>query len=263
MARMDKRIAVIALAFGAVAFGDPAYFGVTSGNKLYAEGKYEEALAEYLKAKASDPTRSEADYNAGVAQFKTGRFKESASAFERALGSGKAQLKSPAAYNRSAALYAEGVSAMEAGELKEAMPMLKASVEGYKAALKEKPSDGDIRHNLELALEKLKEAEEQKEMQGKDSDPDSKDSSGKDGQGKKEKEKDVSKKDDQSKEDKKPSASEKKPEQGNDGGSETKQEMTAEEAERALAAVQSDEKDLRKKIRNQNMKERPKSGKDW
>lgn len=251
---MDKRVAVIALAFGAVAFGDPAYFGVTSGNKLYAEGKYEEALAEYLKAKAADPARSEADYNAGIAQFKTGRFKESAGAFERALGSGKAQLKSPATYNRSAALYAEGVSAMEAGELKEAMPMLKASAEGYKAALKEKPSDSDIRHNLELALEKLKEAEEQKKKQEKDSHD-------KDGQDKKEK--DGSKKDDQSKEDKKPSASEKKPEQADNGGSEKKQEMTAEEAERALAAVQSDEKDLRKKIRNQNMKERPKSGKDW
>jgi tetratricopeptide (TPR) repeat protein len=253
---MDKRVTVIALALGAVAFGDPAYFGVSSGNKLYAEGKYEEALAEYLKAKAADPARSEADYNAGVAQFKTGRFKESSGAFERALGSGKAQLKGSAVYNRSAALYAGGVSAMEAGDIKEAMPMLKASAEGYKAALKEKPSDGDIRHNLELALEKLKQIEEQKKKQEKDS-------RDKDGQDKKEKEKDGAGKDERSKEDKKPSASEKKPEQADNDGSGKKQEMTAEEAERALAAVQSDENDLRKKIRNQNMKERPKSGKDW
>jgi tetratricopeptide (TPR) repeat protein len=253
---MDRRIAVIALAFGTVAFGDPAYFGVSSGNKLYAEGKYEEALAEYLKAKAADPARSEADYNAGVAQFKTGRFKESAGAFERALEGGKAQLKSPAAYNRSAALYAGGVSAREAGELDEASKMLKASAEGYKAALRERPSDGDIRHNLELALEKLKEIEEQKKKQEKDSHD-------KGGQDKKEKEKDGAGKNEQSKDDKKPSPSEKKPEQADNDGSGKKQEMTAEEAERALAAVQSDEKDLRKKIRNQNMKERPKSGKDW
>lgn len=258
---MDRRAVVIALALGSVAFGDPAYFGVSSGNKLYAEGKYEEALAEYLKAKAADPTRSEADYNAGVAQFKTGRFKESAGAFERVMGGAKDQLKSSAIYNRSAALYAAGVSARETGELDEASKMLTASVGGYKAALKEKPSDGDIRHNLELAIEKLREIEEQKKKQEKDSSSDSKDSRDKGEQDKKEK--DGSGKEDQPKEDKKPSASEKKPEQEDNDGSGKKQEMTAEEAERALSAVQSDEKDLRKKIRNQNMQERPKSGKDW
>jgi tetratricopeptide (TPR) repeat protein len=249
---MDRRAIVILLALGASAFGDPAYFRIGSGNKLYAEGKYEEALAEYSKAKSADPARHEADYNMGAAQFKTGRFKESAGAFERAMGSGNAEMAASAGYNRSASLYSAGVSAKEAGELNEAMPMLKASAEGYKAALRERPSDSDIRHNLELALEKLKEAEKQKQEQ---------DSRDKDEQNKKEK--DGAGKDGQPKEDKKPSEGEKKTDHRNDGGSGKKQEMTAEEAERALAAVQSDEKDLRKKIRNQNMKERPKSGKDW
>jgi tetratricopeptide (TPR) repeat protein len=244
-----------------MAFGDPAYFGVSSGNKLYAEGKYEEALAEYLKAKNADPARSEADYNMGAAQFKTGRFNESSGSFERVMGSGNAQVKDSARFNRSAALYADGVSASEAGELDEAMKMFKASAEGYKAALREKPSDGDIRHNLELALEKLKQAEEQKKKQEKDSNSDSKDSRDKDGQGKKGKEE--AGKDGQSKEEKKPSEGEKKPEKGDDADPGKKREMTAEEAERALSAVQSDEKDLRRKIRNQNMKEQPKRGKDW
>lgn len=258
---MDKRVAVIALAFGAMAFGDPAYFHIGKGNKLYAEGKYEEALAEYLKAKNADPARSEADYNMGAAQFKAGRLKESAEAYERAMGGANAGIKGPARFNRSAALYEGGVSASEAGELDEAMKMFKASAEGYKAALKERPSDNDIRHNLELALERLKQTEEQKEKQGKESGSDSKDSRDKDGQDKKEKE--GAGKDGQPEEEKKESADEKKPGQADDGGAGKKQEMTEEEAERALAAVQSDEKDLRKKIRNQNVKEQPNSGKDW
>ncbi|MBF0633458.1 MAG: tetratricopeptide repeat protein [Nitrospinae bacterium] len=258
---MGKRVAVIALAFGAMAFGDPAYFNIARGNKLYAEGKYEEALAEYLKAKSSDPARSEADYNTGAAQFKTGRLKESAGAYERVMGGANADIKSSARFNRSAALYAGGVSASEAGELDEAMKMFKDSAEGYKAALKERPSDNDIRHNLELALAKLKDAEDQKKKQEQNSSSDSKDSRDNDGQDKKEKEE--AGKDGQPKEEKKQSADHKKPEQSDGAGSGEKQEMTADEAERALAAVQSDEKDLRKKIRNQNVKEQPRSGKDW
>ncbi len=256
---MDRRVVVIAFAFGAMAFGDPAYFHIGSGNKLYAEGKYEEALAEYSKAKTADPARPEGDYNMGAAQFKTGRFKESASAFERALGSGNADIKAGAGFNRSAALYEGGVLAREAGELDEAMRMLKASAEGYKAALRESPSHGDTRHNLELALEKLKETEKQKQEQ--DSSSGDKDSRDKDEQNKKEK--DGAGNDGQPKEDQKPSAGEKKPDRGDDNGSGKKQEMTAEEAERALSAVQSDEKDLRRKIRSQNVKELPKGGKDW
>ena len=256
---MDRRVVVIALAFGAMAFGDPAYFNTGRGNKLYAEGKYEEALAEYSKAKTADPARSEGDYNMGAAQFKTDKFKESATAFERTLAGGNADTKADAVFNRSAALYEGGVLAGEARELDEAMRMLKASAEGYKSALRERPSDGDARHNLELALEKLKEAEKRKQEQ--DSNSASKDSRGKDEQNKKEKDGDG--KDGQPKQDQKPSAGEKKPDRGGDGDSGKKQEMTQEEAERALAAVQSDEKDLRRKIRSQNVKEPPKGGKDW
>lgn len=256
---MDRRAVVIAFAFGAMAFGDPAYFHIGDGNKLYADGKYEEALAEYSKAKTADPARPEGDYNMGAAQFKTGRFKDSSAAFERALGSGNADMKANAGFNRSAALYGGGLSAREAGELDEAMRMLKASVEGYKAALRERPSDGDTRHNLELALEKLKETQKQK--QERDSKSDNKDSHDKDGRDKKEKE--GAGKNERPSDDQKPSAGEKKTDRGNDDGSGKKQEMTAEEAERALAAVQSDEKGLRRKIRSQNMKELPKGGKDW
>jgi tetratricopeptide (TPR) repeat protein len=114
-----------------------------SGNQLYKEKKFTEALPEYQKSleeNAGDPVLS---YNLGNAYFRNEKFDEAIKAFDKPLAEGnESSLRQRAFYNK-------GVSLSKQSKLQE-------SISAYKDALLLNPADNDARINLQKALLELK-----------------------------------------------------------------------------------------------------------
>ena len=125
------------------------------GNRLFAEGKYEEAEKAYLEAQTKSPGQPEILYNIGNALIKQGKFPQGIRALRQSSESGKEQIKTDSLYNTGNALYMTGD--------------FKSSADAFIEALKLHPEDKDAKHNLELALQKLQEQQQQKEQQQSDS----------------------------------------------------------------------------------------------
>src|SRR5690349_5711593 len=71
-----KILAVIFLALPVSLHAQPDNKPVIKGNKLYKEGKFDEAIVEYRKAAATDPNNPVIQYNLGNAVFKKENFDE-------------------------------------------------------------------------------------------------------------------------------------------------------------------------------------------
>ena len=115
------------------------------GNRLYAEGRYEDAEKAYLQAQGADPGRPEILYNLGNSLIKQKKYDPGIVSLRQSMGKGEKGIRESSWYNTGNALFLAG--------------RLKDSVEAYVQALRLNPSDRDAKHNLELALMKLKEQE--------------------------------------------------------------------------------------------------------
>ncbi len=284
MRRASRLVVILVLAGGVAGFGDPAYFANKRGNDNYKQGRYEDALTEYLKAQEREPENKSIDYNLGNAYYKLGRFGDAADAYSRSLkGEGvDKSLRLSAAFNRGASLLEEGSGALKAQKTEEAEKLLTASVEQYKSLLKKDRANNAARHNLELALARLKDIEKRKQEQRHK--PDQKDKKQKEekdqsqSQEKKKGEKETSKNENMDnkknskkqrdeklkagKEDEKKDKAERTDNQNNKSKN-TGKEITPEQALRIFNAIERDEKKLKEKMRAKALRQAPPTGKDW
>jgi tetratricopeptide (TPR) repeat protein len=239
-------------------FGGPAH----EGSALQREGNHQGALEKYKKAQESDPENKALDYNMGGAYHNLGEFEEAAKAFERAAGSADAGLSQNSIFNRGVSLYRAGEAAEGGGDMERAQKMYSASAGGYKALLKTDPKDAAARHNLELALAKIKEMEEKKKE--RQSQP-KRDQSGKKdeqegGKGKDDKAKDDN---DSGKPDEDKSPKDMKRDEARDKDDKGQGMMTPEEARMTLDAVNRDEMELKRALRNKMIPPARRPEKDW
>ena len=127
----------------------PGRGAVETGNRLYAEGRFEEAHEQYLEALRAAPDSPVAPFNNGNALYRTDEFQRATEAFRQAAESGDPAVEARAWYNLGNALYRQ--------------QQLEPALEAYKQALRRDPTDGDAKHNLELTLEQLREQPPQQE----------------------------------------------------------------------------------------------------
>jgi Ca-activated chloride channel family protein len=132
------------------AAGQSARPNVEEGNRLYWEGKYDEAHRKYLEALLDDPESPLILFNDGSALYRDQDFGEAQQRFQEALEDGDPALRSAAWYNLGNALYRQ--------------QRFQESLEAYKEALRANPSDGDAKHNLERVLEQLQQQDQQKQQ---------------------------------------------------------------------------------------------------
>jgi len=123
------------------------------GNRLFTEGRYEEAEKAYLEAQVKSPGKPEILYNLGNSLIKQGKYPNGIQALHQSADTGDARIKTDSLYNTGNALYSMGD--------------FKGSAESFIEALKLDPADKDAKHNLELALQKLQ--QQQKEQSQKQS----------------------------------------------------------------------------------------------
>jgi Ca-activated chloride channel family protein len=136
---------------------------VRLGNEALAAGKFDEALATYQQAAATEPTRAELLYNQAVAHYRKGEYEQARGLFTQATSSGDRQLEAKARFNLADCDYAEAVALAEKDK-PAAIERLNRAISHYRGALQSNPAEGDARANIELAqmlIKKLQEEEKQ------------------------------------------------------------------------------------------------------
>ena len=119
------------------------------GRGDYARGSHQQALEAFERAATARPQDPSVRFNVADGLYKNGRYDEAATLF-KALGADAAQpLAGAARYNLGNSLFQK--------------QDYKGAIQAYREALHAQPGDADTRRNLELALRKLKQQEEQKQ----------------------------------------------------------------------------------------------------
>jgi len=122
-----------------------------TGNERFAEGAYDEALAEYRRAQLDDPDRAEPYYNAANVYNREAQLEETLAQARQALKTAAPNLAAQIWYNLGNAYF-------DAAKWSEA-------IAAYREALQINPDDLDAKHNLELALQKLDDQQQPQQNQ--------------------------------------------------------------------------------------------------
>ena len=119
------------------------YDTVQKGNKLYNNGKFDEALKTYVDGQIEHADDPSLKYNIASAQYKNKNYEEAIKGYLDVAATAKdAKLQEKALYGSGNALFRQG--------------KLEEAIEYYKKALEIDPNDQDAKHNLEFAREELK-----------------------------------------------------------------------------------------------------------
>lgn len=197
---------------------------IREGNKQYNNGNYIEAEKQYRQALEKKKDSYKAMYNLGDAYYKQGKYQEAANQFEM-LSTKKTSRDTLAKVYHNL-----GNSLLKQKEYEK-------SIKAYKNALKNNPNDEDTRYNLAYAQKMLQQQQQQKQKQDQQK------------QDKQDQKKDKEKKDmkDQQQQQQHP-----------------QQQMSKEDAQRLLDALNNDEKDIQKKLKVEKGKGQPvRTDKDW
>ena len=223
---------------------------IRSGNELYEKGDYVESEVSYRRAIEEAAGSLEANYNLAASLYKQEQFKEAAQMYEsiRADSTIENEVSSQVLYN-------SGNSLFKQRELEKAL-------EAYKSSLRINPNDMEAKFNLaytQKLLEEDKKKQEQedqnKDDQDKKDDQQDKENQNKDDQkdqDDKEGDKDQDKQDDQQ-----------KPEDKEGEGEQNRGNISKQDAEQMLNAVQMEEDKTREKQDAKKVKTVGKSGKNW
>lgn len=201
---------------------------VRDGNKKYKDNKFTEAQKNYLDALGKQGNSYRGAFNLGDAYYKQGKYKEAAEQFEM-LTQRKTNNDT-----LSKAYHNLGNSYLKQKEFEK-------SITAYKNALKKNMDDEETRYNLAYAQKMLKQQQEQQKQNQDKKDHD------------KNKDKNKDKNQDKSKDKKK-----------DDKQEQQQQNISKEDAQRLLEALNNDEKKLRDKMNEKKVKvAKTQIEKDW
>jgi len=193
---------------------------IREGNKLYNEKKFSDAEVKYRKSLGTNKNSVAGNYNLGNAYYKQGKFDEASQQYQSIFSN-----KDLTDAQKSRAFHNMGNSLLEAKKYPE-------SIEAYKNSLKLNPKDNDTRYNLAYAQSMLQQQQQQQSKDNKDQKQDNKDQKNKDQKQKQQQQNKEQQKQEQSQE---KQASEKK-------------NISKEDAEKILQALNNDEKNTQKKL---------------
>jgi Ca-activated chloride channel homolog len=221
------RTAVVALVLAAgLGFG---IGDLERGNRLYREGRYEEAAAAYQRVIEAGRSSPQVHYNLGTALLALGRYPEAEREFGAALRGVAPELRQRAFYNLGNRFLQEGRAEQDPARQG---ALLDAAIESYRRSLRMAPGDTDAKWNLELAL---RDREENEQRQA--STPQQQDDEPQEGESDDRQDADASPGDG--------SGGQPPPGDSGDPDSDTEQRpMSQEEADRILSAIEQDEREL-------------------
>ena len=217
---------------------------VRQGNKQYKEEVFDESEILYRKALEKEQQSYSGEFNLGDAMYKQEKFEDAARSFHKLAENQTDPIKLGELYHNL------GNSFLKANQLE-------ASIEAYKQSLRNNPADNETRHNLAYAQQMQQQQQDQKDQ---DQNQDKQDQDQE--QDKQDQEQDQDKQDQDQNQDKQDQ------DQDQDKQDQDKQQqqpqISREDAQRMLQALQQDEQDLQEKLKKQKAQAtKVKVLKDW
>jgi tetratricopeptide (TPR) repeat protein len=210
----------------------------------YARGNHPQALEAFERAARARPGDGAARFNMADGLYKNGRYGEAATLFRSLAEEAKSPLAAPSRFNLGNSLYQQ--------------QDFRGAVQAYRDALRAAPADEATRRNLELALQALRQQQEQQKRQQQDQ---SKQDQKKDGERQRDRQQQAGDQKGQTP----PQPGEQQPKAPQEREDERFRQETGMPKERAmqlLDALQQNEKAEQKKLLAQKRAQR-KKGKDW
>jgi len=129
---------------------------VSKGIDYYNAEEYDKALAEFLTGVQNAPERDEVSYDVGTAFYKLQKYPEAMSAFSKTIEGQSPEVIGDAWYNLGNALVNDG--------------KLEEAIGAYSNSLKVNHTDMDAKYNLETVRRLMKMQQQQQQQQGGESD---------------------------------------------------------------------------------------------
>jgi tetratricopeptide (TPR) repeat protein len=225
-------------AIGAYAQTDRSH--IRQGNDKFEEGRYQEAEIDYRKALEKDPQSWRADYNLGNSLYKQKQFDAAAQKYAALVKNEKYRQHSERYYYNLGNAYFENKKYQE-------------SVESYKNALRNNPGDMDAKHNLQLAMRKLEESKQRQQQKQEQSQ-----------EQEREQEKKEQQEQEQEEQQQKGQQQEEQQQEQAQRPEQMKGQISREDAERILQALENEEKNVMKRVQEQKQRrQKVPLGKNW
>lgn len=233
---------------------------IRQGVKAYEDGNYSEAEVQFRKAGDLNQESFEADFNTGTAMYGQEKFEETVKQYEALVE----QREDPETL--ASVWHNIGNSYLEAGQYA-------PSIEAYKNSLRKNPTDNDTKYNLAYAKQKLDEQQQQEQDQDqKDQDKENQDQENQDQENQDQENQDKENQDqenqDQNDQDKENQDQDQDQQNQQDQDQQEQQpqplQISKEDAERMLNAIQQQEKDVKAKVdKKKAAAAKVKTEKDW
>jgi Ca-activated chloride channel family protein len=172
---------VCILLFFSFSNADEVYSKNQKANRLYKQGKYDEALKLYNDAALLSPSDPALKINKGSALYKLKDYDKAEESVNGALSSENKKIKADALYNMGNILFKEGEKLQKSGD-PSANDKYKAALQNYIQALDIRPEDRDAKWNLQLTHNRIKKLEQQQQQQQKQDQQKNNDKNNKDNQ---------------------------------------------------------------------------------
>lgn len=217
---------------------------IRRGNKLYADSLFEKAEVEYRKALELNPASTDALYNLGNALYN--QVVTTPEKGEEALAQYITAAKLETNKTRLAHIY------HNMGVLKYAAQQYGESVEAYKEALRNSPTDHETRYNLAMAMHMNKQ-QQQEQQQNQEQQQDQK-----------QEEQQEQKQEEQQQQEQQNQEQQQQQQQDQQQQERSDEQISKENAEQILNALMQDEKELQEKQKKMMQQQQGKTlDKDW
>ncbi len=227
---------------------------VLKGNEYFMQKKYDEANNAYRDAQLDNPTSPIIDYNIANTLYEKHKYEEAIKRYDKVLRNSDDPLfQAQTYYNMGNALYR--------------LHKLPESILAYQEALKLNPNDEDAKYNLEYVRAKLKQEakkqpqQQQQQQQQKQQQQQNQKNQSQDQNQQQEQEQQQQENQEQMAEQQNQAEQQQQKQAKKQKGKE--QEISKEDAERILNALQNEEKDLQKARKIKAKGRRKRTTKDW
>ena len=147
-------ILILILSLFVTGFVNPSADKAKEGNRLYDEGKYEEAKEKYREALVDTPESPVLHYDIGNSTYKMSDYGETEKSYLKALTTDDPFLKANASYNLGNTKFKEG-SLSEGTDPPTAISLYREALGHYKRAIELNSEDTDARFNYEFVEKKI------------------------------------------------------------------------------------------------------------
>jgi Ca-activated chloride channel family protein len=233
-------MAIFLFIYSSTTFSQEEKKFIHEGNKQYENKNYSDAEKNYSRALNKNKNSYKGSFNLGDSYYKQGKYNEAAEQFQSLTHTATSKDTLSKAYHNL------GNALLKSKKYQEC-------VDAYKNALKNNPNDDDTRYNLSYAQQMLRQ-QQQQQKKNQDKKDDKKNNKDKKDQDKKDKDKkDQDKKDKQDKD-----------KQNQDKQKQQQNQISKDDAQRLLDALQNDEKNLQDKMKKAKVKgAKTEIDKDW